>query len=65
MIINISRIKKNYILKSRVVRHTFFIFLYGGFSLRFKNKEAKQIFFFIFRGDIRCFLRYASETIYL
>lgn len=50
MIINISRIKKNYILKSRVVRHTFFIFLYGGFSLRFKNKEAKQIFFLFLEG---------------
>jgi len=36
--------------RQSVVRHTFFIFLYGGFSLRFKNKEAKQIFFLFLEG---------------
>lgn len=40
----------------------FFIF-FGDLTLHFENKEAKH--FFIFRGNIRCFIRFDARANFL
>jgi len=58
-------IKRNKVAYINELSDIHFLSFYMEVS-RFALKIRKQNkFFFIFRGDIRCFLRYASETIYL